>query len=519
MAWNNLFLLQMSSNDHNNDEMIQSLEKSLIKTTSTSLIVTKASTLVTTTAATTTSTSIRFDWNKLSSDSSAFNSSDDNPFTFDVLFNQESTSTLPITDASSQSDLNESMFSAENIWNILLVSSYSLIVLVSLFGNIFVCRVMIALLVGNGRNTTNILIFNLAIADLLLTCFNIPINIVRFVSTNWPFGSVICILTPFIQSLSAHCSSITMMVIAFERYRSLIRTTCFGIGFDVCQYLPYMCNRKNRESIEDGTITHSNEMMNRISHQRSTNQWKCSICLIWICSIVLSIPHCLFNQLVVYPSLLEGFNMIRCATVFPSKQNRLMLAILSPLSQYLLPIGLTALFYARIGCFLWRQNNPIGSVSANRRASIMKRKRKRIKMLVIVVAVFATCWFPLHLYVTLIDFKIIQHHFGIYFVTHWIAMSSVCYNPFIYCWLNETFRLRTDSFIHSLTLLKNRIQRFIMLCCSCNRNPNEIVNKDLNENNANNANENNIDQPKKIIEQDQNNTIISICNDEKSSTF
>lgn len=98
-------------------------------------------------------------------------------------------------------------------------------------------------------------------------------------------------------------------------------------------------------------------------------------------------------------------------------------------------------------------------------------------------------------------------------------MSSVCYNPFIYCWLNETFRLRTDSFIHSLTLLKNRIQRFIMLCCSCNRNPNEIVNKDLNENNANNANENNIDQPKKIIEQDQNNTIISICNDEKSSTF
>ena len=219
MAWNNLFLLQMSSNDYNNDEMIQSLEKSLIKTTSTSLIVTKASALVTTTAATTTSTSIRFDWNKLSSDSSAFNSSDDNPFTFGVLLNQESTSTLPITDASSQSDLNESMFSSENIWNILLVSSYSLIVLVSLFGNIFVCRVMIALLVGNGRNTTNILIFNLAIADLLLTCFNIPINIVRFVSTNWPFGSVICILTPFIQSLSAHCSSITMMVIAFERYR------------------------------------------------------------------------------------------------------------------------------------------------------------------------------------------------------------------------------------------------------------------------------------------------------------
>lgn len=33
-------------------------------------------------------------------------------------------------------------------------------------------------------------------------------------------------------------------------------------------------------------------------------------------------------------------------------------------------------------------------------------------MLVVVVAVFALCWLPLHLYVTLIEFGIIQHHFG-----------------------------------------------------------------------------------------------------------
>nr|XP_027197181.1 probable G-protein coupled receptor 83 [Dermatophagoides pteronyssinus] len=269
---------------------------------------------------------------------------------------------------------------------------------------------MITLFIGNNHNTTttNILIFNLAIADLLLTCFNIPINLVRFVSTNWPFGSIICILTPFIQSLSAHCSSITMMVIAFERYRSLIRTSCFGIGFNVCRFCPYnKCTTKRKHrSIE-------NNIVQNHSYRQSKNSWIWSILLIWICSIVLSIPHCLFNKVVVYPSsLLVDFEMIRCATVFPTKQNHLMLAILSPLSQYLLPIGLTALFYARIGCFLWRRTNPIGSVSANRRASIMKRKRKRIKMLVIVVAVFALCWFPLHLYVTLIEFKIIQHHFG-----------------------------------------------------------------------------------------------------------
>lgn len=28
----------------------------------------------------------------------------------------------------------------------------------------------------------------------------------------------------------------------------------------------------------------------------------------------------------------------------------------------------------------------------------------------------------------------------IFLIVHWFAMSSVCYNPFIYCWLNANFR-------------------------------------------------------------------------------
>lgn len=111
----------------------------------------------------------------------------------------------------------DSSLTSEQLSNAALVFAYSLIVLVSLFGNLFVCRVMLSL--TSSRTTTNVLIFNLAVSDLLLTTFNIPVNIVRFVARDWPFGSLICTATPFIQSLSAHCSSITMMVIAFERYR------------------------------------------------------------------------------------------------------------------------------------------------------------------------------------------------------------------------------------------------------------------------------------------------------------
>ena len=110
-------------------------------------------------------------------------------------------------------------------------------------------------------------------------------------------------------------------------------------------------------------------------------------------------------------------------------------------------------------------------------------------------------------------------------------MSSVCYNPFIYCWLNETFRHRMEPFFHSLKLFKNRI--LLLSCCLLKRmNTNEIVDNnnnnsnDLHETNVlrnNNINENNIDhnKPKIIIVNDQNDDTIDIsnCNDERSSTF
>ena len=33
----------------------------------------------------------------------------------------------------------------------------------------------------------------------------------------------------------------------------------------------------------------------------------------------------------------------------------------------------------------------------------------------------------------------------VFFVCHWVAISSTCYNPFVYCWLNENFREEVKS--------------------------------------------------------------------------
>ncbi|GFU38258.1 substance-K receptor [Nephila pilipes] len=74
------------------------------------------------------------------------------------------------------------------------------------------------------------------------------------------------------------------------------------------------------------------------------------------------------------------------------------------------------------------------------------RSVQTIKMLVVVVILFALCWLPLNTFNILREFNATGFihkkfsHSTIFFTCHWLAMSSVCYNPFIYCWLNDNFK-------------------------------------------------------------------------------
>jgi len=67
-------------------------------------------------------------------------------------------------------------------------------------------------------------------------------------------------------------------------------------------------------------------------------------------------------------------------------------------------------------------------------------------MLIIVFVVFAICWLPLNLFHIVSDFgSTPQNGFTIFLFVHWLAMSSVCYNPFIYSIRNSYFRKRVKT--------------------------------------------------------------------------
>ncbi|KAH1022774.1 hypothetical protein HUJ04_012119 [Dendroctonus ponderosae] len=67
-----------------------------------------------------------------------------------------------------------------------------------------------------------------------------------------------------------------------------------------------------------------------------------------------------------------------------------------------------------------------------------------VKMMMVVVIIFAVCWLPYQLYFIIIAYypkitrsKYIQETF---LAIYWLAMSNSMYNPIIYCWMNARFR-------------------------------------------------------------------------------
>ncbi|RVE53584.1 hypothetical protein evm_001725 [Chilo suppressalis] len=76
---------------------------------------------------------------------------------------------------------------------------------------------------------------------------------------------------------------------------------------------------------------------------------------------------------------------------------------------------------------------------------VVRAKRKVVRMFVLVVMVFALCWLPYHAY-----FVLVYHHqrlasapFAqhIYLGFYWLAMANSMFNPLIYYWMSNKFRV------------------------------------------------------------------------------
>ena len=84
-------------------------------------------------------------------------------------------------------------------WEVALkISFYVLAILMDLVGNVIV--ILIIVLNRKMRTTTNTLIANLAISDLMVACFCMWVHAGNSVTSQWPFGRFFCKVNTFFQS-------------------------------------------------------------------------------------------------------------------------------------------------------------------------------------------------------------------------------------------------------------------------------------------------------------------------------
>ena len=118
-------------------------------------------------------------------------------------------------------DWSTSMFTPSPVFELVIYAAYSLIFVMAILGNTFVCLAI----ASNIRKwtVTNYFIINMAVGDILMALFCIPFtSITTFVMLYWPFGTVMCCVVSFSQAVSVFVSAYTMVAISCDRYLAIL---------------------------------------------------------------------------------------------------------------------------------------------------------------------------------------------------------------------------------------------------------------------------------------------------------
>ncbi|MCL4148270.1 UNVERIFIED_CONTAM: hypothetical protein GTU68_044035 [Idotea baltica] len=273
---------------------------------------------------------------------------------------------------------------------------YITIFILGAFGNCLVCYVVFRN--KNMQTVTNYFIANLALSDILLCVLAVPFTPLYFFMGEWIFGRVLCHLLSWSQGVSVYVSTLTLTSIAIDRFFVIIYPFRPRLRLQVCYFI---------------------------------------IISIWIFSLSATIPYAFYIGQAKY----EG--RYYCEEFWPSETIRQVFSLFTTVMQFVIPFIVILYCYVKISLRMSERYKP-GSKNLKKEEMERERKRRTNRMLIAMVSIFGISWLPFNLYHLVHDYYALAAEWKYtsiaFFITHVVAMSSTCYNPFLYAWLNENFR-------------------------------------------------------------------------------
>ncbi|XP_022537899.2 neuromedin-U receptor 2 [Astyanax mexicanus] len=295
--------------------------------------------------------------------------------------------------------------------------AYILIFITGVLGNLLTCIVIIKH--RKMRTPTNLYLFSLAVSDLLVLLFGMPLEIYElWQNYPFPFGESVCWFKVFLFETVCFASVLNVTVLSVERYVAVVHPL------------------KTRYAL---TNKHAQKMIGGV----------------WIVSLVCAVPNTSLHGIHYYYLPEKVLESATCNLLKPQWIYNLVIQVTTVLF-YFVPMMVICGLYLVIGMKLGREQKQQGrklgrncSADVSRRVQVESGRRRQVtKMLAVVVLVFAICWAPFHTDRLLWSF-ITQWTDRMYSVFEYVhILSGVLFylssavNPIIYNLLSSRFRER-----------------------------------------------------------------------------
>ncbi|XP_072030864.1 somatostatin receptor type 4-like [Amphiura filiformis] len=275
---------------------------------------------------------------------------------------------------------------------------FGLIAVTGIIGNFLVVFTVIR--VPKFRTITNVFITSLASCDFVSSVFILVLHIgIEIPIPSGIGGKVMCalLLSKWPLWSSFIVSSLNLTCVTFERY------------FSICRPLQYN---------------------SFFTHQKA---------------ILMSIGAWILGYLIKsYQTWVVKYDGTSCPVYWSSVAYKTSMGILNTFSLYVIPLTTMAITYGLIMKSLKQSAKSVSASSGKASQAsleLLKARKKVIKMLVIVVFVFALCWAPnqtifmSYTFGVNVDFSSWYYHTSVI-----IAFCNSCLNPLIYAFKMKSYR-------------------------------------------------------------------------------
>ncbi|XP_072515663.1 trace amine-associated receptor 6-like [Salminus brasiliensis] len=265
---------------------------------------------------------------------------------------------------------------------------------------------------------TNLLILSLAVADLLVGMFVMPVRIMQLIDSCWYLGETACSASLVINGLSVTISLYSLVLIAVDRYIAVSDPLLYSTRITVSKTSLF-------------------------------------ISLGWSLGLLYMIIYLYFNH------LLQSQIISRCygECVVSVKHSWV---IVDLVLFFVAPCSVILILYSIIFIAARRQAKAVRAVTdaSKRHGSANSSETKAAKTLGIVIFVYLACWIPYYISSLLIESVTTSSIVVIVFV--WIICLNSSVNPLIYAIFYPWFRTSV-KFIVTCRIFKFSSSRFNLL--------------------------------------------------------